>query len=103
MPQTFEQYKEFIETPLLRKIAELEKENQRLSQKTVEQRGMLEDSVQEIRKLQKATKGVVKGALRWETEALSLKENFLYQEEELVSLRDQVSRLQQSNNPSIQH
>ena len=102
LPQLFDQYKEFLETPLLTKIAELEEVNKQLYQKTVEQRGMLEDSVQEIRKLQKATKGVVKGAVRWETEALSLKENFLYQEEELVSLRDQVSRLQQSNNPSIQ-
>ena len=59
---------------------------------------MLEDSLQENRKLQKATKGVIKGALEWETEALSLRENFLYQEEKLVSLREQVGRLQHSNN-----
>ena len=58
---------------------------------------MLEASLEDNRKLQKATKEVIKGAMEWETEALSLRENFLYQEEKLVSLREQVGRLQHSN------
>ena len=98
LPQVFDQFKEGLEAPLLAKIVRLEEDNKQLRQKTVDQRGMLEDSLKENRKLQKATKGVIKGAMEWETEALSLRENFLYQEEKLVSLREQVGRLQHSNN-----
>ena len=90
MPQLFEQHKEFIEDPLLRKIAELEQEVQRLSQKTVEQRGLLEDSVQEIQKLEKATKEVV---VYWERESLRFQDNHLDQAEELESLRDQLDQI----------
>ena len=93
LPQLFEQHKEFIEDPLLRKIAELEHENQRLSQKTVEQRGLLEDSVREIRTLEKANKEVV---VYWERESLRFQDNHLDQAEELESLRDQLDQLKQS-------
>ena len=101
LPQAFDQFKEVLEAPLLAEIARLEEVNKQLRQKTAEQRGMLEDSLQENRKLQKATKGVIKGALEWETEALSLRENFLYQEEKLVSLREKWRSIERLDAPSI--
>ena len=93
MPQLFEQHKVFIEDPLLRRIAELEQEVQRYSQKTVEQRGLLEDSVREIRTLEKANKEAL---VYWERESLKFQENHLEQAEELESLRDQLDQINQS-------
>merc|ERR1712016_348232 len=97
LPQIFDQFKEDLEAPLLAEILRLKADNQQLLQKTVDQRGMLEASLEDNRKMQKATKDVIKEAMEWQTEALNLRENFALSSEMVVSLREQVGRLQHSN------
>ena len=97
LPQIFDQFKEDLEAPLLAEILRLKADNQQLLQKTVDQKGMLEASLEDSRKMQKATKDVIKEAMEWQTEALNLRENFALSSEMVVSLREQVGRLQHSN------
>ena len=97
LPQIFDQFKEDLEAPLLAEIVRLKDDNKQLLQKTVDQKGMLEASLEDSRKMQKATKDVIKEAMEWQTEALNLRENFALSSEMVVSLREQVGRLQPSN------
>merc|ERR1712016_562604 len=97
LPQIFDQFKEDIEAPLLAEILRLKADKQQLLQKTVDQKGMLESSLEDSRKMQDAIKDVIKEAMEWQTEALNLRENFALSSEMVVSLRELVGRLQPSN------
>ena len=97
LPQIFDQFKEDIEAPLLAEILRLKADKQQLLQKTVDQKGMLESSLEDSRKMQAAIEDVIKEGMEWQEEALNLRENFALASEMVVSLREQVGRLQPSN------
>ena len=97
LPQIFDQFKEELEAPLLAEILRLKADKQQLLQKTVDQKGMLESSLEDSRKMQDAIKDVIKEGMEWQKEALNLRENFALSSEMVVSLREQVGRLQHSN------
>ena len=97
LPQIFDQFKEELEAPLLAEILRLKADKQQLLQKTVDQKGMLESSLEDSRKMQDAIKDVIKEGMEWQKEALNLRENFALASEMVVSLREQVGRLQPSN------
>ena len=97
LPQIFDQFKEDIEAPLLAEILRLKADKQQLLQKTVDQKGMLESSLEDNRKMQDAIDDVIKEGMEWQKEALNLRENFALSSEMVVSLREQVGRLQPSN------
>ena len=48
LPQIFDQFKEELEAPLLAEILRLKADKQQLLQKTVDQKGMLESSLEEL-------------------------------------------------------
>ena len=97
LPQIFDQFKEELEAPLLAEILRLKADKQQLLQKTVDQKGMLESSLEDSRKMQDAIDDVIKEGMEWQKEALNLRENFALASEMVVSLREQVGRLQPSN------
>ena len=97
LPQIFDKFKEELEAPLLAEILRLKADKQQLLQKTVDQKGMLESSLEDNRKMQDAIDDVIKEGMEWQEEALNLRENFAHASEMVVSLREQVGRLQPSN------
>ena len=97
LPQIFDKFKEELEAPLLAEILRLKADKQQLLQKTVDQKGMLESSLEDSRKMQDAIEDVIKEGMEWQKEALNLRENFALASEMVVSLREQVGRLQPSN------
>ena len=97
LPQIFDKFKEELEAPLLAEILRLKADKQQLLQKTVDQKGMLESSLEDNRKMQDAIDDVIKEGMEWQEEALNLRENFALASEMVVSLREQVGRLQPSN------
>merc|ERR1711994_781074 len=97
LPQIFDQFKQDLEAPLLAEILRLKADKQQLLQKTVDQKGMLESSLEDSRKMQDAIQDVIKEGMEWQKEALNLRENFAHASEMVVSLREQVGRLQPSN------
>ena len=97
LPQIFDKFKEELEAPLLAEILRLKADKQQLLQKTVDQKGMLESSLEDSRKMQDAIEDVIKEGMEWQKEALNLRENFALSSEMVVSLREQVGRLQPSN------